>query len=469
MADGDSEFSRARLIPVSGIGSDKEAEARAASAVLAVLSVVRDLSSALFTPMGAPRAGRSIVETFTETPFDHGGKRVRPDGLIRITYRKTTWTALVEFKTGDARLDPDQINTYWEIAREHDFDTVITVSNEIAPTPGTHPTDGLRVRSNSKVTINHISWTALLSSAVMCKVHRGVDDPEQAWLLGELIRYLEHPASGAMAFEDMGSNWVAVRDGARDDALRKTDEGVQDVAQRWDQLLRYTALQLGARIGDDVQQILPRTHSDQKVRAAHLVDAICSAEPLDGALRIPNTVGDIEIEADLKARRITASLTVAAPDDRGGRARCTWLLSQLRDAPADLIIECYPKKSRTPISVPLADAQEDRNLLLGDDKRDPHRFRLVLIREMGANRKSGSRKPGFIDSIVGLVSIFYGTVVQNISPWIPRAPRISAPASIPGDSEDGTTQPPRPVDEPTTQFTVGDTWVPKPREAFDSW
>lgn len=42
-------------------------------------------------------------------------------------------------------------------------------------------------------------------TALMLK-HKGVDDPEQAFLLAELIRYLEHPASGALSFEDMGSN-----------------------------------------------------------------------------------------------------------------------------------------------------------------------------------------------------------------------------------------------------------------------
>lgn len=44
--DKNENWTRARLIPVSGIGSEKEAETRAASAVLAVLSVVRDLSVA---------------------------------------------------------------------------------------------------------------------------------------------------------------------------------------------------------------------------------------------------------------------------------------------------------------------------------------------------------------------------------------------------------------------------------------
>jgi hypothetical protein len=42
------------------------------------------------------------------------------------------------------------------------------------------------------------------------KEHRGIADPDQAYILGELIRYLEHPRSGALEFEDMGSSWVSV-------------------------------------------------------------------------------------------------------------------------------------------------------------------------------------------------------------------------------------------------------------------
>lgn len=452
----DQNWTRARLIPVSGIGSEKEAETRAASAVLAVLSIVRDLSTDLFAPMGASRAAKASVETFTEPQFVLNGKKVRPDGLVRISFGKSSWTALVEIKTGDGRLEADQINAYFDIAREHGFDAVVTISNEISASPGSHPTDGLKVRSNSKVQVHHISWTALLTSAVMIKSHKGVADPEQAWLVGELIRYLEHSASGAMAFDDMGPNWVPVRDGARDDALKKSDPGVQDVAVRWDQLLRYSALQLGARIGSDVQHQLSKAHTDQRTRLSYLVDALVSGRSLDGALRIPNTVGDMTVSVDIKARRISACVDVPAPADRGGRGRCSWLLNQLKDAPMALVVEAYPKNARTANIATLAHAVEDKDLLLGEEKREPARFRLMLTQEMGAGRKS-SRKPGFIDSVLNLVETFYGSVVQSITPWAPKAPKISAPpsmaASVDDDHDGLDDKPARPTWSPPPSAT----------------
>lgn len=106
----------------------------------------------------------------------------------------------------------------------------------------------------------------------------------------------------------------------------------------------------------DVQHFLSRAHTEQTARTAPLIDALVSSAPLDGVLRVPNTVGDIEISTNVKARRITAYVSVSAPEDRGAKARCSW-----------------------------------------------------------------------IDSILDLLGTFYGSVVQNITPWTPKAPKISAP------------------------------------------
>jgi hypothetical protein len=398
---------------------------------LAVIEAVRDLSVAMFAPLGASRALRAEVRCYTEVPFKLGGSKssTRPDGLVQITYGKSTWTALMEVKTGGATLAADQINGYWDIAREQDFDAVLTISNEIAAAKDIHPTEELKVRSNSRVSVHHFSWTALLSMCEVIRDHRGVEDPDQAWILGELIRYLRHPNSGATAFDDMGPEWVSVRDGARDNALRKNDTAVRDVALRWDQLLRYAALRLEADIGQPVVQQLPTGQREPTKRMQYLLDRMASSGELDGVLRIPNTVGDLEVAVDLRARRITAAVAVSAPEDRGGRARCTWLAGQLDDdVDHRLLIEAFAKNARRPTTATLQSVRDDKDLLLGPEKRDPTRFRLSLTREMGVARKSGRKAAGFIDSVLSLITDFYGTVVQDLAPWTPKAPRITRPA-----------------------------------------
>lgn len=420
-----AEMQVARLIPTWGISSDTEAEMRASSALLAVLSIVREFSSAVLTPLGAPSARKAEVESFIEVALKlSDGAVVRPDGLIRVTYGKRVFTALIEVKTGDNRLQADQLNGYWEAARQYGFDAVITISNEIAVS-GQHPTEGLKVRANSKVQIHHLSWTRLLSIAVMCKVHRGVEDPEQAWILGELIRYLESGASGAMSFSDMGPNWVSVRDGARASTLRKNAPEVKDVTQRWDQLIRFASLRLGSEIGVDVLQVFPRSQQDPKARAAHLIDSLCTTGVLDGVLRVPNAVGAISVSADLRARQIITSVDVPAPTDRGAKARTTWILRQLGDdVPARLSIEAWARNARTPTVTTVAAARENRDLLDDPEGREVLRYRLTLRTEAGAARKAGGKSPGFVDSVIDLLDLFYGSVVQGVTAWTPKAPQL---------------------------------------------
>lgn len=420
---------KARLIPVAGIGSKKEAERRATSALLAVLTIARDLSIELLSPFGASRAQRAIVEAYTEVPFKLDGRTIRPDGFIRVTYGQSDWTALVEVKTGDDTLQAEQVNNYWDIAREHNFDHVVTVSNELAAVAGAHPTDGLRVRANSPIQISHLSWTSILSSAVRIMNHRGVVDPEQGWILGELIRYLDHPASGVMTFDDMGPYWTSVRVAARASTLSKHTEGVDDIADRFDQIIRYSTLRLSSEIGETVESVLSRAHRESPAqRLAHLVESLCQKGTLEAKLRVPNTAGDIEIVADLRSQQLTAAVEVDAPEDRGARGRVSWLLSQL-DSEGSMILETYAKNARTPIVTTVAEAEEDRLVAIGEDRIEPYRFRLIRRVEMSTARRPTSRQKGFIGGVLDLIESFYETVVQQITPWQRPAPKRKQPPS----------------------------------------
>ena len=40
-----------------------------------------------------------------------------------------------------------------------------------------------------------------MTTAVMQHRYHGVSDPDQAWILGELIAYLDHENSGASGFQ----------------------------------------------------------------------------------------------------------------------------------------------------------------------------------------------------------------------------------------------------------------------------
>ena len=397
-----------------------------------MLTTVRPLSKALLVPLGASRANKAVVEAFIEVPFESkGGKTVRPDGLLRVSYgRQDPWVALVEVKTGTDTLTAEQLNEYWDIARSEGYDAVISISNEIAPSPGVHPVDGLRVRSNSKVAVHHLSWTMILTEAVKQKVHRGVEDPEQAWILGELIRYLEHPSSGAMEFDDMGPNWVTVRDGAQAAQLSSRDPAVIEIAQRWDQFMRFAALRLGSETGSEVEEVVPRIHQkDPSLRTRSLVDSLVDSGRLEGAIRVPDTVADIEFSVDFRSRQIRVSTDISAPDDRGARARVTWLVRQLDQAAPNTRIEAYAKNVRTPTAAELGELRDDSTALLGEDRREPTRFTVVKQSQMGVHRKTG-RSPGFADSVLAAITAFYEEVMQHLAAFQRKAPVRKAPEAV---------------------------------------
>jgi hypothetical protein len=92
-----------------------------------------------------------------------GEKRCYPDGLIRVSRGARSWTALVEVKTGKSELEVPQLENYLDVAREQGFDALITISNEIPPVAGQHPTK-VDKRKLGRVDLHHWSWTYPSSS-----------------------------------------------------------------------------------------------------------------------------------------------------------------------------------------------------------------------------------------------------------------------------------------------------------------
>ena len=196
------------------------------------------------------------------------------------------------------------------------------------------------------------------------------------------------------------------------------------MAARWDQLLRFAALKLSAEIGEDVSPVFPRDQTNVKQRTSAMIDSLADSGTLSGGLRIPHTAGDLKVVADVRARRLTASMNATAPLDKGAQGRVSWLVNQLKDAPRDLVVEAYAKNARTGITATLAKALEDRRMLLGDARTEPHRFSLAMGAEMGLGRRSKARSAGFIESVLRLTNAFYGNVVQVITPWQRPTPKL---------------------------------------------
>ncbi len=424
-------WQRSRLIPISGLGGQEEKERRATSALLAVLGAVKEFSRAILARLGAPAGTPS---TFCEVPFQLGdGRKVRVDGLVRVQRGERVWTLLVEVKTGTNELTQQQVESYLELVREQRFDGLLTISNQIVPVVGHHP---VKVGRNfRKVPLFHISWTRILTLAQMVKEHQGVSDPDQAWILGELIRYLEYEGSGAVAFEDMGPYWVTVRSAARDGTLRLSDEGVEEVAARWDQLIQFLCLGLAARLGQEVRPVLSRKEiEDPDARTVALARELVSSGTLSAGIRIPNTVGPITLKANLRRMTAAALTELTAPELRRSTSRITWLLRQLRNAPPELRLDVAFHRTRSTSSDLLARVAEDPKRLLTESDRVPRSFILTLSRGVGTKRKSGHGS--FISDVSALLDHFYRDIVQDLEAWTPPAPQLRPAVEDAGEGEE---------------------------------
>lgn len=419
----------ARLFPTVGIKGQKEQERRAASVLLAVVAGVPEFGRSLLKEMRAPK-GR--IATFTEIPLkDKDGRTCRPDGAIVVTRGRTRWSCLVEIKTGKAPIDPEQIESYLDVARLHGFDGVLTISNQIRSVNDELPYRVSKVKVG-KLALRHSSWWRILTQAIMSQRFEGIEDQDQDWILSELIEYLDHPASGASGLEDMGEHWVTVRTGARHDTLRKGDAGVIDIAGRWAQYMEYLCLHLSQHLGVSVIQ--------KGAKGTRLSDETATSlvQPgtMKGAISIPDSIGTIEVCADLRTRQLFLSTRVPAPEDRRAKTRITWLSKQLDSAPENLTVEAEFPRTRMTTSELLLHVREAPTILLHpeDPRKEARSFRLTLASKLGLNRGTGSGS--FITDTLQQVTGFYGDTVQPLKLWRPKAPRLQADEEQEADAPD---------------------------------
>jgi hypothetical protein len=408
-----------------GLRNQEEKEQRATSSLLAVMHAVPEFSHALTKKLGAPKGQ---VRTFTEIQLrDRENKRCIPDGAILIKRGSTEWRCLVEVKTGTASLKSEQVSRYLDWARDNEFDAVLTISNDIVSSPEESPVS-VDKRKLRKVSLYHLSWWRILTEAILQHRHRGLEDPDQQWILGELIAYLDHDKSGASGFQGMGEHWVSIRTAASDGTLRKGDAGVQEISERWNQFVDYLALGMGQDLGRDVTPARPRGTTNKSLADAVAAELIERGK-LKAALKVPDAVGTLNVGADLRTRRVTTSVELRAPRETRPLTRIKWLLRQLKAADESLGIEVKFANTQDTTASLLGDARSTPECLLSttDRRRDPRSFRIAMTRPMGSKR--GKDEGSFVRETKLQALDFYRDVVQDLREWQAPAPKLPKEAT----------------------------------------
>jgi hypothetical protein len=238
-----------------------------------------------------------------------------------------------------------------------------------------------------------------------------------------LIRYLDDERSGASGFEGMGQAWVRVREDARNETLRTSDPEAKTICGRWEQFAEYLCLHLSQELGVDVVHQRPRgaTADDLIGNAAK---RLAGDGVLECLIRVPDAVGPIGVEANLRTRRVTTTVDLQAPKEGRPKTRINWLLRRLKDAPGDLRVEVRFARTRSTQSALLRDCRDapERLLLPDDPKREPRSFMLALSRPMG--KKGGRMEGSFISETRQQITDFYRDLVQGLMPPQVKAPKL---------------------------------------------
>ncbi|MGW1891135.1 TerD family protein [Streptomyces sp. NPDC002004] len=416
LAENES-WREARLFPVSALKSDRDREMRATSVLLSVMAQVPEFGRRLTAGFGAP-AGR--METFTEVTLPHGDAPRRPDGVIRVERAGKLWTALVETKTNGNPLKADQVQAYMDIAARRGYEAVITLSNDVALEGSPLVDVKIDGRRKHKVALWHLSWAEVAHQAQLLIRHEGVGNRAHAWLLQELLHYLQSDNSGCHGFQNMGPAWVPVRNGIDDETLCQGDPRALEVVESWERLIRQVCLALGGELG---QKVLPvqraKRGTNPDARRSSLADQLCLDGRLQAELRLEGTPGVLAISADLRTGKLRTSIEIPAPEQGYPLSWAKRLVRRLAEAPADLHIETLvDSDTGGPRGTLERLRPEPGDLLPKDNGTQITGFRLSLFKGMGSSR--GNAESGFIRSVDDAVHRFYTTVVVRLDHPAPR-------------------------------------------------
>ncbi len=326
----------ARLIPTG-----KQQELRLTTVLLAAMKVVRPLAKSLLENWAGRRYGkRARLDTYTEVsfPVSRGKLRLRADGLLVLQTGRQRWTALVEAKAGTAAVEENQIGSYVSVAESYGIDAVLSVSNQRVAVPEHVPYGDPQTRKKNRIPLRHGSWASMRTEAELILNSKPPEDekdevdPEQRYILEEMVHYFRHLKSGVLHFDRMNRQWQRVADAAVSGSPLSDDE-VEAAVGAWHQEVRDLCLILSRRTHERVDTFLPLKHRGPQGAAIRLRDdcrRVRESWRLDARLRVPNAADDIAVAADFRRRTISCAMELKAPPDRmRASARINWLKQQL--------------------------------------------------------------------------------------------------------------------------------------------
>ena len=416
-------YQEARLIPLLKTGD----EGALTSIFLSSVKLIKEYREDIFKEIQIPRNGKAYYLTEVEFRDVDEKFKGRFDGMIVVVVSKKIKDAVVfEMKNKDNNLDKEQVEKYISVLKKIGIRKMVTVSNEFVSDSSQSPLD-LNGNVLKNFNLYHFSWTYLMTKGqiLLFKNETNIEDEDQVEIMSEVLHYLDAPKSGVNGYHKMKDGWKKTVDNITDRiTIKETDKEVVEAIESWHEEERDMALLLSRKLGVFVKSS-SRNSNSIKDDAKRLKNN----SALLGNLSIKNSVSDIKIRLDFEVKTVSMSVKVIPPQDKGTRARITWITKQLENAKKrneevfnmiskDLLVEADIKRARQHIRVTLNDLE---SILEESNGREVQAFNIVLMSKFKA--KISSNK-GFITEIESMVLEYYAGIVQYLTNWDRPAPKL---------------------------------------------
>jgi hypothetical protein len=269
------------------------------------------------------------------------------------------------------------------------------------------------------------------------RVHPDID-PEQRFILAEMVRFLKHDKSGIKTFDRMNREWKEVCQKVRTGVpMAKTSDEVRSTVGAWHQEQRDICLLLTRKLRTPVTlQMNRKEKNDPEHRLNVDSELLAQKHVLTATLEVPDAAAPIDIVVDLARRTLSCSMRIAAPaDKKSTKARVNWLIRQLPKENTEGIQVTAEWLGRAmDTSAPVDVLREDSNAIVGDNaSRVPNWLRVSLVRDM-AGKFSGAKT--FIEVTEAVIPDFYQRVGERLKAWVPAPPKLSkAPRTVEDEDE----------------------------------
>jgi len=393
----------------------------ATSILLATFHIVPELLDQLIKDVGLKITNKTTFKAFTEVNLvkkTDTKKNDRPDGYLYIKNRNE-WSALVEAKVGNTKLEAGQICRYLELAKTNNINAVITISNEFSPRVDQSPIDVPKKLLN-KVKLYHFSWRLLLSNAQLLKRNANLIDREKLFVLEELIRFLRDDSVGKKSFSMMPSSWSS--DVTSGNKLEKSSPYLQETANALVEEFSEIALNLTDHLGVDCSMKLATSFvNDKSLWQKSIMRKIVDGDSIICQYIIPDAANTLFVEIDIAKCIFAVGMEINAPEDKKTNSgKINWLKRQITDhGDKNFYIKVRWRYSSQEEMLSLDDFTKETLDQQGNTKTISAFIPLIRVQETKVFK---SRKL-FISELEKIVEKFYDCYGQNLKAWVAKPPK----------------------------------------------